>query len=681
MKAKNLELKKEYLILILLLLYLLVRILTLFSVNLYNGEECRVGTITNEIIKGPTFPLLDYPYFFGSSGRIVEGFLAVPFYLIFGISGISLKFMYLTISAILLILVYLFLDKFFDKKVAILACLLMIFSPVFYSLVTLNQSGPLLIGAFFDLLIMFIFFQIFYNKKYKPKYFIGLGLISGFAIFVNLISLIMIFTSILFWFVFDKRFILRKYFFIYILFFLIGISPWVYFNINYNSMGLVYGGEHFYNIFITEGISIDKIPQILIKFKNLVSFDLPKSFMFDRVYPSNENLFLYPYYFIVCVSFILLLYLNRKSFLKLFLSFVRSKRGDVLTKEIKGESFILAYPIIFTIVYLFSSFSINHRRFMTDSYRFLIILYIFIFIIISLFIVRLWNEKTKISKMTRVVSISFLFILIGEGILVNVGLISFNTLGKDFVYKPYCYDQLNVEGRAIKQCDKLKGGYESQCLMGGNALIWGFLDHLSIESIIKHCDTQDFKYRKFCYRGLGRIIARNKNISNAILQCNKITSKYRPYCFEGLGIAYGEGIIRYVPNYDDIKLPSGSRCDRLNGNYKAYCYIGVGESVGMNWGSNPVRAIEICNSFDQNYISYCFEGFFRSVGLKLGDFPLKASKFCEVDSRYKTGCYRGLGFDVGLMWGHNLTQANRRCDSVEEEYRGNCLEGLQEFLN
>ncbi len=613
--------KRKYVILfILIFIYIIIRLFFLFSVNLFNEEECRVGTITKELIMGPNLPVFDYPAFFYVyyPGRLFEALLAIPFYLIFGESGISIKLMFLTVSAGIVCLVYLFLDKFFTRRTAIIAIMLMIFSIPVYTLSTLSQDGPHIENTFFEILIMFFFYNIFFDKKQNIKSFIFFGLASGFAIFVNPSSLIMIFTCILFWFIFDKTFFLRKNFFIFFVFFLIGLSPFIYYSLtgHLTSPEFEHGGQPLISKVLGDKLNTHRVIGITTKLKNLIIYDLPKSFMFKDFIFFKGNLLSYLYFFLFICSFIFLFYHCRKSIIKPL------KRFNIKPEKIKRETFILLYPIIFIIIYSVSSFSVDYGRFGVDPYRYFLTFYIFMFIIISLFLTKLYYKKTKF------VSVFLIIILILLGMIGSISFVSFRDIGEGVVYRPYCYDQLS-ENDGHNQCNKLDEKYKSLCFKG-DAMFIKYSHSDEIKELEHCCDKFSKNYKGFCYNGVGQAVYRKleDNSSNFISQLNKIDKGYILHFYRGVGWVNGDF---WAHHYEKNHFE-----DKIENVYKPYYFEGLGQGMGQFIGVIPTQAIRRCNEVEHIYKPYCFKGLAWSLAEKFGDNPTKAGKICKkVDGEYR----------------------------------------------
>ena len=661
---------KYFLLIILILIYLTLRIFFLFSMNLANLEECLTGTMAKEMISGLEMPIFDYPIFFGPHypGRIFSGLITVPFYILFGESGISLKLMFLTVSAGIVCLVYLFLSKFFSRKAAIISSILMIFSIPVYTLSTLSQGGPHLETVFFNILIMFLFYKIFFDNKQDTKSFIIFGLISGFAIFVNLSILTMIFTCFLFWFIFDKKFFLRKHFFIFFTFFTIGSSLFIYYNVTHDFIGLHYmGRESFLSKIVDNELSVHRINQIFIKFKNLITYDIPKSFMFKDLAFLSANFFSYTYLFLFIGAFTLLFYNCRKSIFKLILGLIPLKKFNVKPTKIKKEIFILVYPTIFIFIYTLANFSVDHNRFGADCYRYLLTFYIFIFIIISLFLSKLYNKKTKL------ISILLIITLILFGIVSNLNFVSFKDMGKNVIYRPYCYDQLGptYKNKTYNHSNK---SYQSFYFAGRAMAIRARIGTLNVNEMIEYCNSLDKRYRCFCYSGINQLIYSDfrEDVEDK-LQYNNIDKNYRCCSYEGIGWTYSAMLVR---NYIDAPQV----CEGVNKYLKPYCFEGFGQGMGKFIGAIPSQAIRECNKIEEEYRPYCFKGLAWSITEKFGDNPTRAGKICEeLNEKFRPYCYEGIGSYIRLMFLYNLSIASEECNKLGENSIY-CYKGLDNSL-
>ena len=310
---KKIKFFKDKSLFVLCFLFIIVRLLILLtSPYLLDYEESRMGLIANELISGPKLSILEYQSVFGPHEGILtaEGYLLVPLFLIFGKSGMTIKLLWLLMSLGTLIVLFLFLNKFFNKKLAILASIFFIFSPQLFTISSLTDGAERHVAVFFPILISLFFYRTFLNSKKNIKNYALLGVISGIALFLSLHPLVIIFTSMLFWYIFDKKFFLKKEFFIFVIFFLIGFSPSLYFNFTHDFAGFsLLNPDYFFNDSQNDNFLLTSTSRFFM----LLTKDLPDSFnsidwnfeygdYFEyTIYLKSLN---YGYYLILVISFI-----------------------------------------------------------------------------------------------------------------------------------------------------------------------------------------------------------------------------------------------------------------------------------------------------------------------------------------------------------------------------------------
>ena len=148
---------------VLLALFILFRLSILFTSidQIYNFEELYRGAIAKEVIDGLSLPLFDYLYTDYEGGSLVEGILAVPFFLILGQTYFSLKLVTFLISVLIFSLWYYFLNNFFGKTEAVLASILITLSPPAYTKISLTSWGNHFESNLFAIVIIILFYKYF----------------------------------------------------------------------------------------------------------------------------------------------------------------------------------------------------------------------------------------------------------------------------------------------------------------------------------------------------------------------------------------------------------------------------------------------------------------------------------------------------------------------------------------
>ncbi|MBL7196984.1 MAG: glycosyltransferase family 39 protein [Candidatus Omnitrophica bacterium] len=417
---------KSFILIILVVTLISLRLTLLTTTFKYTWcEEGVRGIFAKHILDGTrTQSIFDYfqPY---QGGSIIVSILAVPFFWLFGVSIFSLRLVPLCFSVGILILLFLFMDKFFNRKAAILASILYIFSPISYTQYSMYCIGNHHSILLFNILTMFIFFKIFFDigQYYESKrcgYFMLLGLVSGFSMYFCFSSLIFLFSILLIWYIFDKLFFLRKKFIIFIVFFGLGNLLLIYYTVCHYGTLLK---DDWYNplLYLTRADSLWRLDilEMVFRIKDLFSHRLADSFNFD--YFGNYSIgrfYNYFYYFVFIFSFVYILWLNRKYFIKIIRGVLPLKRFDVRPEKISLESLLILFPLLYIIIYCASEFSSD---FLWRG-RYAIPLYLFCYIFISLFITRLFSHKI-IQKA--------LLIVIGTTVILISVFSNLNLIGKE----------------------------------------------------------------------------------------------------------------------------------------------------------------------------------------------------------------------------------------------------------
>ena len=273
---------------------------------------------------------------------------------------------------------------------------------------------------------MYISLKILFENRKSLINFILLGLLTAIAYWNLEFIVVLLFTVLLFWFIYDKRFFLKKNFFIFLISFLIGLIPTIYYNLTHNLANiknLFYGTivnkiACSYHLFSKE-VAICLEGQTFSTFMDPLDFlltDLPSIFSSGKYYIFEVGvfeLFSWIYYLLFIISFLALIWINRSSFKSLFVRIFTSKRLSF--KDIRKESFIIVFMMIAMLSYMSKG---------THSVRYLLLLYPFVFICMSLFTLNLFNKKDIFIKMFGVFLI---IIFVGIGLFQNIDLTRANT--------------------------------------------------------------------------------------------------------------------------------------------------------------------------------------------------------------------------------------------------------------
>lgn len=658
-RDKRLFFKKYITLVFIILLALLTKLsLILFAIDTIStrrGEDLIVGTIAKELIDGPAFPLLDYQKAGYENGLIVEGILAVPFFLLFGDSLFSLKLVALTFLLSIVIVFYFFLFRYFGWRICIIASVLFILSPIEVTMRSLVTWGNHVESLFFSFLSMFIFYRIFLDARTGGNRFLlffVFGLVCGFATYFAYIFLITLITYLLYWFMIDRKFIFRKQFLIFLGSFIVGFSPGIYYNIVNKFEGIYYvRGEPFYSYFIKSNIF-----EPLLKFKNLIFYDLANIFSFGGKFIT----YIYIGIFMLFLGTLLL------SSLKLIL---KSRRTVQPGKEsvLTPAHLLLEMPIVIYIILYFLIYSVTNFRHLW----YLIPLFPFMTIVIAIGIDKMWLKNNKYIRALAILILSIL-LLIGIKGESEMGITSFrfrlvNNFGKVFHYKGYSYSlsaismirRFEFEKRDFKKIIAVidwinKKKYKDDFQLHHCYEIWGKVAGLrfgeDIEKLISLVDEKIDKIDKpYCYIGVGKAIClRNKgdlmkSINSIFDSVDKINEEYRPYCYEGIGEVISSN---WQDNIHRIDLVNA----KIEEKYKPYYYKGIGKGIiGFIYEVTKSQIDLVGTEVEEKYKPYYFEGvgemfaplYFAGLNLDIEFRQISDLINDKIDKKYALYCIRG----------------------------------------
>ena len=552
----------KYVILFLLLLNISLKIFILFnSNNLMDAvlDKCYLVNFAKDMLLGED--RLSILYYFDPhdmvSGLFTGTLLTISF-MIFGISGYALKIIPILTSTAIVALAYLFLNKFFNKKTAIITSLLFIFAPFAYTMRTFILWEDYKISILLVFLIMYIFFNIFYNDKKGYWSFILLGLISGFALSFNLWNFIVILTFMLLWFSFDKRFFVKKNFLVFLASFLIILFPLMIYNYTYD-----FSSFDIIKLYLNTDNSLATYKSNLPIYSNLISLitkDIPSSFNFNDIWFVSGAFLNYVYYFIFVVSLGFVFYKGRVSFFNFIKNIFLSKNERRICKE----TFIIIYLLGYISVYLL----LGMTPFSQFDYTHLLPLYPFIFMSIGLFVVHLYKKKNF-----RIISMFLIIFVLFLGLKLNLDLLSFGTKER-------------VDYLGVCELDKITR----------NRFIGIHLKDINLAK--KECQKLDVRGWEKCYGDIGIYILASylsgDNINNSLNNCMDLGA-YKGGCMESLAEFAG----------GDKKAPK--TCDIFPEDYKKLCYFNFGRAIALN--KNAGYYVQECKIVDKEFFDDCKKGY------------------------------------------------------------------------
>lgn len=573
----------------LVIFYIFSRLLFLFTSlpAFYDDEEFYIGTSAFEILKGPQLPLFEYMYFPNEGGSLFMALLAVPFFKIFGPYFISLKLTGLFLSFITFIIWYFFINIYFNQKIANIFGFFYIIGPLVFTKSEFMSWGHHNNINFFIILSIFSFYGAIYSKdsKIKSIYFMIFGILCGFAMYFAYIFVITFISLLLIWFITDNKLFLKKNFLIFLFFFFLGFIPWIYFNLSHNFEGLQISGHNLYNI----------SSHPFFKFINLIFVVLPHSLIIEF---TNNSLFkilpAYLFYIFIIISYLFIFWKIRKLIFNIFINSKYIKENSLININNSKLIFFVLYPIIFCLIYCFSSSEIEiskNQDFI--SFRYLYNLFPIIYFLIAQSFIFLNEFKLRYLNYFKIILI-IIFLL--PCVIGSVILVSKYSSKDNFKYKGYSYEIF---------CERIGNKYRD-----------------NINKSIEYIEKTDFRFRNNCYTGLGYSFSQfsDNDIPKIINIINKLDDKYKKYLYEGLGwkLAFKSKL-----NMDILS----SWINNIDDKYKTYCYYGVGLLMGKLFIDNFDIALNLINKIEVKYQIYLYEGFGFYLGSK---FYLEYYKYFKI---------------------------------------------------
>lgn len=696
----------------LIAIYLVIKLTILFfgTEEIYSGDEIYYGAIAKELITGPILPFFDYQPSEQNGGWFIMPFLIAPFFLIFGPSYLSLKLASLIFPLATLILLCLFLNKFFNRRVAIISSLLLILAPPGYTKLSFMPLGTHIESILFTLSAVYIFYNIFFSVGKKinfnsiPKlYFILFGLISGFGSFFCYTFIITLVALLIIVIIVNKKALLTREFLLFITFFLLGFSPWLYNNI----FCLHFGG-----IDIVEK-AFSKPPDLTFNISqffrriSLLPEMILKSMYFKDVAFLNKNLFSFIYFIIFLLSYFAL---ALTTFIQKY-----SKNTENNAKKL----FFLVYPLIFIFIFIFSNFDLN-------KFRYLMPIYPFTFIIIALFIDMLFKKDTDY----RYLAVLIIFFLLITGIIGDISLFSHNTFKKISRYAGFRYHLLGyplvkrygfATENYLNSIEKLNNMEKRDIYRKISEELCDKLKPTDINTWLNYISKIPHSYKKYFYAELGKKLTKlyDQNPNAIIFLITHTEEKYKPFLYQGIveiavkessgdinkSIGFAHSIDRSY-NFDpagfwyininnqfpDDDLHSGNikkliiLLENAPEQYKPYIYRKMGELFGIDFlddfsvtlkNLDINKIITTISLFPKKYRIYLYEGFGEGIMDNYNEF-LALDLADQIPSKYRPYVYRGIGKAFVWIYGEDMYIILKRIDTqMDIQYKPYLYEGTK----
>jgi len=307
----------------------------------------------------------------------IQSYLLVPFFLLFGISSLSTNLLLLLTNIILFILLYVIVFMVFNRIIAILSVLFLMFATKAFWALRLIAHDYIVI--FILNIIVFYFFYKAVIEEGKPKYIILFGLTAAIAYWALEFVIPLLFVMFIFWFIKDKKFFIRKRFGIFLASFFIGEIPLIVYNIKHNFANIkqLFAGT-FIHRFICEHNLLPKtvdfdgriVEHCKIFGDTKIKSSLPETLETITHSFFGEGISGYIYLSVFLISIIYIFFLNYTNIKLIFKDLFKLKNSKI--EKLKFvEIFVISYLLLYFLAYLLSGFS--DAQHLTPVYPFLAI--------------------------------------------------------------------------------------------------------------------------------------------------------------------------------------------------------------------------------------------------------------------------------------------------------------------
>lgn len=360
-------------------------------------DEAYVGLMARHILSGE-FPLVYWGT--GYQGPI-ESYINAPLFYFLDFSPLSIRIFTLIWSILFLLLTFKLGKEIFGEEVGLLSMLFVTIPPGYITL-----AGALTISPYdtfllvFGNIILLVGFNLVYKSLDERKRVINfsiLGLLSGLVFWAHMISIYYIITILIFLFLKDKLFFIKKESIVGFIFFLIGSLPlWIY-NITH----------HFDSFALTKSVDFS---EMLEKSKTMLTFTLPAILGFYTSiyidYSGKENYINLPFSLGVSFGIILII------FLLYFLIIRRKGLSGLLKLSLKySNGFEMLFVFLLIVFFAF----IRTKRSDLYSLRYLEPIY-------SVIPILLGYGTYKIYKRSKIIAIIFISIILCSYLYANISI-------------------------------------------------------------------------------------------------------------------------------------------------------------------------------------------------------------------------------------------------------------------
>jgi len=607
------------------------------TAKLFHAEETFTGVIAKELLLGPSQGIFEYqhPPIFG--GVLFSGIITVPFFILFGDSIVSVKLVTFIYFISSLCLIFLLFKRFFNLKMAVIVSLLLTLSNSEFARRSLILIGNHCESIVFSLGMVYLLFRLCYDQDIENRNMLYslLGLISGFGIYFNYMVLITLFICLLFLFIFDKLFFFRRSFIYFILAFIAGFSPWIYYNLTHGFRGTIL----MYEYPIVSYLSPDAFLRFPLNLKYYLFTHFPESLSFLGFSENSDKLFSRLYLLVFVFAFLSLCWINRLSLRKALLGIIPLRRFNASREDISKTTIILVYFLAYSLLYVLYIPQEKISR--------LCPLWPFIATIIAISIHEFWLRKNK------PLAIAIAVITIGIGFITSLNLITLNNPYKDYREKGFSYSyfaniishRTNFSSEGFSLLNKIHREYRAE-----------FINGLVSTSARYRFPEEDFI-------NYFMSVSRNSNKED--------TEEF----YRNLGVGLGEGFSsgyksvnkEIILKYKELELGISNFSEK-----SVYFYYGLGQGIGKDYNRGK-KYIDILivglkdknrNSFYKGLIDEMVKGCSQDQAYLYDTI----NNINLLEDSFKPYAFKRLGLDIGLRFTGNLEDLEDGYFNLDRDY-------------
>ncbi len=606
---KNVREGPTQLVLGIIIFFIFIRFLIILfgSSHFFCESELYRGTIAREILTNWGWPIWAYQNEAHTGGSLMMSLSIIPFFAVFPQNLITIKIIALIFSLLTLQCVYYFTYRCLNNpKAALLTLLWFVFAPPLY----LIYSTVLMGEHYESQLFSFLSFILFYKmtdpqiSSQKRLIFTALfGLTCGFSLYFSFTFLITLITCLLGWFFIDRIFFLRMNFVAFIICATIGFIPHLLYNSTLKLYPWTIHGQSILN-HINVGYST-----LAERFHFLLTFYWPHGLWLGDL----GNVETFP----LLGSLLGILFII--AYFVVGIEKTRTITANHQWVDNRAWFLVLFYPIVFIALNILTDFYDEFLRFPLEAYawiddytefKYVFVLFPFVFIIISFFLVHI-NQGSRKNPLIKFVMPILICVFFWSMSMLDV-------------------TRLTAIGNFDLHVQRWRSN--SYHLLGEH--VFRSFSQSTLEQKNEYIEKIKMPYRKFAYIGFGYQIA-DEDVSHELLTeaLSLVKQECKRYFIVGLGAACAEHILQEKASLEDAcpfakDIPTDFHRDFIEG-------------LGVGMGAD-IHGIPDMNLPDQDMPAY-YQGF--AIGkLRLFRYDLDRifEEMEDIPLLYRNDFYTGL---------------------------------------